>query len=159
MINTQQVNRRQLRFESIDEVLADVEKIVAAAHAGSLQQTGNWTPGQIMAHLAAWIEYGYDGYPIKTPWFIRMILRLTLPGLLKNGMKPGIKIPGVSRGTVGQDGQPLDQAAQRLQKAFLRLKNGEQCTYDSPGFGAMSHEDRIRLNLRHAELHLSFLDL
>ena len=159
MIDTKQVTRRQLRFESIDEVLADVDKIVAAAHAGSLQQIGNWTPGQIMAHLAAWIEYGYDGYPMKTPWFIRMILRLMLPGMLKNGMKPGVKIPGISAGTTGQDDQPLDQAAERLKKAFLRLKNGEQCPHDSPGFGAMSHEDRIRLNLRHAELHLSFLSL
>ncbi len=77
--------------------------------------------------------------------------------LLKNGMKPGARIPGLSAGTVGQDDQPLDQAADRLKKAFLRLQNGEQAKYDSPGFGAMSHEDRIKLNLRHAELHLSFL--
>ncbi len=73
------VARRKLRFESIDEVLADVDKVVAAAHAGTLEQLGNWKPGQVMAHLAAWIEYGYVGYPLKTPWFIRMILRLTLP--------------------------------------------------------------------------------
>ncbi len=48
-------------LKSIDEVLADVDRLVAAAHAGTLQQIGNWTPGQVMAHLAAWIEYGYDG--------------------------------------------------------------------------------------------------
>ncbi len=38
----------------------------------------------------------------------------------------------------------------------MRLKNGEPCTHDSPAFGALSHEDRIRLNLRHAELHLGY---
>lgn len=157
MLNTKTVTRRQLKFESIDQVLADVDQIAGAARAGALKQLGNWTPGQVMAHLAAWIEYGYDGYPVKTPWFIRMILKFALPGILKNGMKPGVKIPGVSGGTTGQIDQPLDEAAERLKKAFMRLKNGEQCTFDSPAFGAMSHDDRIRLNLRHAELHLSFL--
>jgi hypothetical protein len=150
--------RRVLRFESIDEVLADVDKILAADRAGTLKAIGNWRPGQVLAHLAAWIEYGYVGYPVKRPpWFIRFILKRMLPGMLKKGMSPGVKIPGVAGGTTGQDDQPTEQAAERLKTAWLRLKNGEQCTYDSPGFGAMSHEDRIRLNLRHAELHQSFL--
>lgn len=158
MINTKKVARRKLRFESIDEVLVDVDKIVAAAQAGTLQSIGNWKPGQVLAHVAAWIEYGYVGYPVKTPpWIIRFILKRMLPGMLNGGMRPGVKIPGVSAGTTGQDDQPLDQAAERLKKAFLRLKSGEQCDYDSPAFGAMSHQDRILLNLRHAELHLSFL--
>ncbi len=157
MVDTKKATRRLLRFETIDDVLADIDQLVAAAHAGTLQQLGNWKPGQVFAHVAAWIEYGYDGYPMKTSWFIRMLLRMMLPGLLKNGLKPGAKIPGVPGGTTGQDDQPIDEAAQRLKKAFLRLKSDEHCPYDSPGFGAMSHADRIRLNLRHAELHMSFL--
>lgn len=157
MTDTKTVARRQLQFDSIDAVLADVDNLLAAAHTGSLQQLGNWKPGQVFAHLAAWIEYGYNGYPMKTPWFLRILLKLMLPGLLKNGMKPGVKIPGISGGTTGQDDQPIGEAAERLKQAFMRLKKGEKCSYDSPAFGAMSHEDRIRLNLRHAELHLSFL--
>ena len=158
MTNTDKQQRRKLRFETIESVLADVDAVVAAAHAGQLQVLGNWTPGQVLAHLAAWIEYGYEGYPLKAPpWILRVLLRFMLPGMLKKGMRPGVKIPGVSGGTVGQDDQPIDQAAARLKQAFGRLKNGEKCSYNSPAFGAMSHEDRIRLNLRHAELHLSFL--
>ncbi|MCC6508131.1 MAG: DUF1569 domain-containing protein [Pirellulaceae bacterium] len=158
MINTAKVERRKLRFESIEEVLADVDSLVASAQAGTLQSVGNWTSGQVMAHLAAWIEYGYEGYPVKAPpWILRFILKLMLPGMLKHGMRPGVKIPGIAGGTTGQEDQPLDQAAARLKKAFLRLNSGEQCSYDSPAFGPMSHADRIRLNLRHAELHLSFL--
>lgn len=158
MINTKKVARRKLRFESIDEVLVDVDKIVAAAQAGTLESIGNWKPGQVLAHVAAWIEYGYVGYPMKKPlWIIRFIMKRMLPGMLNSGMSPGVKIPGISGGTTGQDDQPLDHAAERLKKAFLRLKSGEQCDYDSPAFGAMSHQDRILLNLRHAELHLSFL--
>ena len=48
-------------------------------------------------------------------------------------------------------------AADRLKSAFERLQSGEPAKYDSPAFGKMSHEDRIELNLRHAELHLGFL--
>ncbi len=97
MVDTKKATRRLLRFETIDDVLADIDQLVAAAHAGTLQQLGNWKPGQVFAHVAAWIEYGYDGYPMKTSWFIRMLLRMMLPGLLKNGLKPGAKIPGPRR--------------------------------------------------------------
>ncbi len=62
-----------------------------------------------------------------------MILRLMLPGMLNKGMKPGVKIPGVSGGTTGQEDQPIDQAAERLKRAFMRLKNGEKCPTIAPG--------------------------
>ncbi len=158
MQDTKKVERRQLRFESIDEVLVEVDRIVAASHAGTLKAQGNWTAGQILAHLAAWIEYGYNGFPMKPlPWIVRSILRLTLPGMLKKGMRPGVMIPGISAGTTGQDDMPIDAAADRLRRALARLAAGEECPHDSPAFGKLSHDDRIRLNLRHCELHLSFL--
>jgi hypothetical protein len=56
------------------------------------------------------------------------------------------------------DDMPTREAADRLKQAFRRLESGEPAKFHSPAFGAMSHEDRIRLNLRHAELHLGFLD-
>jgi len=37
------------------------------------------------------------------------------------------------------------------------LESDELARYDSPAFGPMSHQERVALNLRHAELHLSFL--
>ena len=52
---------------------------------------------------------------------------------------------------------PLAEGAARLRKAVARLQAGEPARYDSPAFGPMNHEERIQLNLRHAELHLSFL--
>lgn len=157
-INTKKVERRKLQFQAINDVLKDIDSIVAAAHAGTLRVSGNWTAGQIMAHLAAWIEYGYVGYPVKKPiWLLRVLLRTMLPGILNKGMKPGVTIPGIPGGTTGQEDMPLDQAAERLRAALQRLDTDRNCAHDSPAFGVMSHEDRIRLNLRHAELHLSFM--
>lgn len=150
--------RVALRFESVDDVLRHVELIVAAHREGRLRAIGNWSAGQILAHLAAWIEYGYVGYPIAAPpWPIRIVLKCMLGRYLKKGMPAGVRIPGVPQGTVGQDEMPLEAAADRLSTALERLKGNQTCTFDSPAFGPMSHSDRIRLNLRHAELHFANL--
>ncbi len=158
-VNTGKVDGyRQLQFESIAQVLSEVDRMVQAESRGELRAIGNWTAGQIFAHLAAWIEYGYDGYPVKSPpWPIRMVLKLMLRKYLSKGMPRGVKIPGVPDGTTGMDAMGTEEAAKRLKAAFSRLEKGEACPHDSPAFGKMSHEDRIRLNLRHAELHLGYL--
>lgn len=150
---------RKLRFNSIAEVNRELDNIAELNRTGRLLTSGKWTPGQIMAHLAAWIEYGYDGYPLKSPpWFIRWFLRLRLPKMLESGMPRGVKIPGIPGGTVGADDMPTDAGIARLRKAFKRLDDREEALHDSPAFGKMSHDDRIRLNLRHAELHLGHLN-
>jgi hypothetical protein len=149
---------RTIRFDSIDECVAEIRRIVSAEQEGSLRTIGNWTPGQILAHVAAWIEYGYEGFPIAPPpFFVRWILRLRLRKMLRDGMPRGVRIPGVSEGTVGMDPMATSDAAERLLRAMERLNSGEEAKFHSPAFGAMSHEDRIKLNLRHAELHLGFL--
>lgn len=151
-------NRRQLWFATIDDAVAEVDRIEEADKAGRLKAIGSWTPGQILAHVAAWIEYGYDGYPMQPPpWFIRQFLRWRVKKYLRVGMPAGVRIPNVKNGTYGTEPLGTADAAARLRRAFLRLRSGEPARFDSPAFGPMSHEDRVRLNLRHAELHLSFL--
>jgi hypothetical protein len=158
-VNTAKVtDRRQLQFNGIDDVLAEIDRIVAADQAGTMRQLGNWTPGQNLGHVAAWINYSYDGFPLKPPpWFIRIILRNLVKKYLRKGMPNGVRIPGAENGTYGTDSMTTADGAEKLRLALRRLQSDEPAKYDSPGFGAMSHPDRIRLNLRHAELHLSFL--
>ena len=158
-INTQTVSGyRKLCFHSIDDCQTEIQRIVAADEKGTLRAIGNWTPGQVMAHVAAWIDYAYDGYPIGAPpFFVRWILRFQLKTMLKNGMPRGVRIPGIKDGTTGMDQLTTREAADRLTAAFQRLSDREPARFDSPAFGAMSDDDRIRLNLRHAELHLGFL--
>ena len=149
---------RSLRFQSIEDCIAEVQRILEADLRGTLRSTGNWSAGQVLAHVAAWIEYGYEGYPIgKPPFLIRWILRMSLKSTLRRGMSKGVRIPGVKGGTTGADHMPTVAAANRLLSALRRLQSGEEATFDSPGFGAMSMADRVQLNLRHAELHLGFL--
>lgn len=158
-VNTAKVeSRRALRFSTIDDVLKDIDGIVAADQAGTLRQLGNWTPGQVFGHVAAWLNYSYDGYPIKPPpWFIRIILRMKIKKYMRDGMPAGVRIPGVANGTFATEPLSTGEGAERLRRALQRLQSDEPAKYDSPAFGEMSHADRIQLNLRHAELHFSFL--
>lgn len=151
-------DRRKLRFNRIEDLLAEIDRIAAADKAGNLRRSGNWTAGQTFGHLASWITYGYEGYPFPPPpWFIRWILRLKVKQYLKDGMPAGVRIPKVDEGTYATQELPTDAGADRLRQALRRLNSGEACRFESPAFGPMSHEDRMALNLRHAELHLGFL--
>ncbi len=53
---------RKLRFDSIEAVLEELKAFESASRANRLRVTGNWSPSQILSHLAAWIEYGYTGF-------------------------------------------------------------------------------------------------
>jgi hypothetical protein len=149
-------DRRKVQFATVEDLLADVDRIVAADRQGRLRRTGNWTAGQALGHLATWINFAYEGFPDRPPWFIRWILRRKKVKYLRDGMDAGIHIPRVPGGTRGLEVLSTDEGAARLRKALQRLQS-EPAKFDSPAFGPMSLQERIALNLRHAELHLSFL--
>ena len=148
--------RRILRFESLDEMLADVDRLVQAEKAGRLKHVGNWTLGQVLGHLAVWTEYSYTGPPIKAPLFIKLMLRLRKRKFLYGPMRAGVKIPGVKGGTLATEPMAVDEARGRLRRATERLKT-EAPTVPNIIFGPLSHDEWIALILRHAELHLGFL--
>jgi hypothetical protein len=158
-INTGKVtDRRKIAFRSPDELLADVDRIVAADRAGKLRRTGNWTSGQILGHLASWSSYPYDGYPpdLRPPWFIKAILRLRKNAFLRGQLPAGVHIPKIEGGTKGAEACALDEGHTRFRRAWDRLRAGPP-TQPNIIFGPLTHEQWIGLNLRHAELHLSFL--
>lgn len=158
MIDTRKAERRTLHFATIDALLRDVDRIVAADRNGRLRRTGNWTAGQTFHHIATWIDYNYDGFPMKPlPFLLRWLVRRRVRKLLHDGLTPGVRMPGLAEGTWGIKDVPTDEAAEHLCISLARLKSGEPCPFDHPVFGPLSHEDRIALNLRHAELHLGFL--
>lgn len=151
-------DRRPLHLPYLAALSDELDRIEAGQHAGQLQTVGNWTPGQILGHLAAWIHYGWEGYPVKAPpWLVRVILRWQLKKILSKGMSSGVRIPGVQGGTTGIEPVPFEQGMAEMRRGIERLEAAEPPAHHSPAFGEMSDEDRVLLNLRHAELHLSFL--
>ena len=65
------------------------------------------------------------------------------------------RLPG---GTVGLEELSTDDGLRRFREAFTRLRQTAP-TKSNPVFGPLTHEQWIALNLRHAELHLSFHQL
>lgn len=151
-------DRRAVRFERLADLRADLDRLERAHVAGRLRRGGNWTEGQVFTHLAAFIEYGYGGYPkeVSPPWFVRWIIRLKKREYLSKGMPAGVRIPGTKEGTIGMEDVGFEEGLARYRAAVDRLEQQEP-PVESPAFGAMSHGDKVRLQLRHAELHLSFL--
>jgi hypothetical protein len=158
MINSRKVtDRRQLRFASLDEGVRDAEALAEAERQGSLRVTGNWTLGQSIGHVAFWARAPFDGYPEmpQMPWLLRKLLPLFKNGFLNKRLPAGGRIPGVPEGTFGTEQLTTDDALAQLRAAFERLGR-ESPTVPNPIFGELTHEEWIKLNLRHAELHLGF---
>jgi hypothetical protein len=150
--------RRPLRFESIDQAIAEAEQLVAAEREGRLTSVGNWNLGQILGHLATWANFAFDGYPreVHAPFFVRCIVRMFRGQILRKGMMAGVRIGKVPGGTLGIEEFEAQEGLERFVAAMNRLKASSP-TAKNPVFGKMTHEQWIALNLRHAELHMSFL--
>lgn len=156
MIDTKQAAHRNLRFASIDDAIAEVDRILASEAAGRLRRTGNWTAGQIFGHLATWIEFGYVGYPMRVSWFGRLMARLMRGSFVRRGLPKGFRISGAPAGTYGVEDMSAAEGARRFKALLERLRN-EPAKFPSPAFGPMPRESEIGLALRHAELHMGYL--
>ncbi len=158
-VDTAKAKRRMLRFETLEEMLAEAERITRAERAGKLKRLGNWSPGQAFGHLARWSDFAYEGYPpgARPPAVIRFMLRFMKKKFLNQGLPAGVRIPKVEGGTYGVERLTIDDGLDRLRRAVERLKK-ERAKFPSPAFGEMSREEQVALNLRHAELHLGFFE-
>src|SRR4051812_9428367 len=143
--------RRQLRFETIEDALGEADRLAAAEREARLDRAGNWALGQTLGHLATWANFAFDGYPpeVRAPLPVRLILRLMRGRILKGGMMPGVKVGKVPGGTLGLDALPADEGLRRFRAAMERLR-GAAPTAVNPVFGRLTHGQWIQLNLRRA---------
>jgi hypothetical protein len=150
--------RRRLRFKTIDDALAEADRLAAAEREGRLKQNGNWPLGLMLGHLATWANFAHDGYPpeVCPAWPIRFMIGLFKNRILTSGMSPGMKIGRMPGGTLGLDPLSTEEGLARYHTALRRLAAAAP-TIASPVFGKLTHAQWIQLNLRHAELHFSHL--
>jgi hypothetical protein len=134
--------RRSLRFESTDQVMAEVDRLVEAEHAGRLKRLGNWTLGQALGHLSVWGRVQLHGRAHQGP---------VLPQMDAAAAETEISecADAGRREDSGRRGRNVGD------RAMDRLKS-EAPTALNVIFGPLSHEEWIAINLRHAELHLGF---
>jgi hypothetical protein len=157
-VNTAKVKgRRSLHFNSFDEIVAEAERLAA----GRTVQLGNWSLGQILKHLAAVMHASIDGMTYQPPWFVRWTMRvvgqLITRYVLAHGMWAGFQLPRpLAREVVAADGTTTEEGLAALRAAVRRLKTDPRRDGISP-FGRLTPEQWDRIQLRHAELHLSFI--
>ena len=73
--------------------------------------------------------------------------------ILNKGMMPGVKVGRLPGGTVGLDEVAPEEGLARWRVA-MQLLEASAPSIDNPAFGRLTHEEWVKLNLRHAELHL-----
>lgn len=146
--------RRELSFSSLDEVVADAERL----SQGDVRTTGNHSFGQILKHLA--LTHDMATGKIKTPR-PPLHMRLLMPflkGMILNGpVKPGFKLPKASEEFFWPDGEiDIQEALTHLRESVENYKaNGPLAVH--PVFGKVSREQNDRLNCGHCAMHLSFV--
>jgi len=150
MINTKQVQgRRSVRYSSLDELLSDARKLAAC----EVQTLGNWSQGQIYEHLARALDSSIDGVDFSVPAPARWLMSLLMKKkFLYKEIPAGFKVTGkqLPEETSVADGlHSLEQAVER--------QEGESSRIMHPGFGSLTNQEWDAFNLRHAEMHMSFL--
>ena len=153
MKNTKKVTgRRPLRFHSLDEIVADAEALAS----GPIQPLGNWSAGQVFDHLARSFSIPLSGVILPIPWYIRCGARLLKPYILRAKMSAGIRLDGESAAALVPEPISTEQGLAHLREVVARWKVKTTLPVHSI-FGSLTDEEWTQLQLRHAELHLSFL--
>jgi hypothetical protein len=153
MVNTKKVaDRRSLHFESLDDILTDVERL----GEGEIRTSGNWTPAQNVQHVGRLIGFSVDGFPFRAPWYLRLVGPLFKRQALSKPPPPGFGLGGQLEALVPDPDVTWDQALDELRATIQKAKR-DGMSEPSPILGRMTHDEWVRLHCRHAELHFSFL--
>jgi len=147
--------RRDVAYESLDDLLMDAERLVAAREVKML---GNWSLGQMLGHLGASLHMSIDGSDHRPAWYIRLLGPLLKRRVLRK-MSAGFQLPKpVADKLIPVDPVAADEGLRLLQEAIKRFRSD---TSRKPHnvFGKLTGAEWHQLHLRHAELHMSFATL
>lgn len=153
-IDTAKVNgRRQLQFNCIDDVLADVERLAKCSEVRAL---GNWSSGQVLRHLTMVMDGSIDGTPKVMPAIVQLTFRLIAKRrFLNKPMSAGFQLPSKAAFLIPSE-TSWEEGVREFRRAVERLKT-EADRMPHPAIGSLTREEWDLLHCRHAELHLSFL--
>jgi hypothetical protein len=144
-------DRRQLKFNTLDDILADVERL----KAGKVRSLGNWSPGQNLKHLEILMIGCLDGIEVKVSFLMRIAVSLLKGRVLTKPMSAGLQLPKAAAALLPAE-TSWEDGVQGICAALLRMKT-EVHRHAHPVLGALTRDQWDQLHCRHCELHLSFL--
>jgi hypothetical protein len=147
-------NRRQLHFNSLDDILADVERL---AQSPEIKNLGNWPAGAVLGHLATSLNKSIDGFSNRPPAVVRVLCRAFFKrAFLTKPMSAGFKLPARAQAELYDASTTREAGLQALRQAIKRLQT-ETRRAPNPVVGELTREEWDQFHCRHCELHLSFL--
>ena len=144
--------RRELRFETYDDLLAEVERLAA----GDVRLLGNWSLGQNIAHLSRVMIASLDGFPFSANPLMRFFARLLFKKKFLTKPLPAGFQASPSAGALMPGETSSDEGLGEMRAAIQRCK-GESGRVMHPFLGDLSLPQWEMFHLRHAEMHLSFV--
>ena len=143
-ISTSKVQgRRTLKFSSLQDVLADAERM----SAGNVKALGNWSAGQIFQHLAKSLNDSIDGSDARFPWYLTVPARLMKKKLINGSMPPGFKLPAGAAKILEPGPTSTEAGLSALRSAIARVQRDPKRA-NSPVFGALTEEEWTKIQLR-----------
>lgn len=141
--------RRTVRYASLSELLNDAEQLSTM----KIRTLGNWSFGQILKHISMSLDSSIDGAGFALPAPARWLMSLLMKRkFLTKPIPPGFKTPAkfVPSETSITDGlAALRTAIDRQSREAKRAPH--------PAFGKIPNEEWNEFNLRHSEMHMSFV--
>lgn len=155
--------RRAIHLNTIDDLAAEVERLVEAAASGRVQSLGRWSTAQALWHVGRMIEFSFDGFPFRyrrgLKWLTLILRAVAWRWLIRMALRPGFKNPPYAAALEPDQTVTLEAAAERIRRQIARIQNGEQMTQACSIEGPYTHEQWVYTHLRHAELHFGFLEV
>ena len=147
--------RRELHFNSLNEVQAEVERLAA----GEVRTVGNHSFSEIINHLAISQDVSAGRTQAPPPPFLMRLMRPLMRRMVINSkpLKPGIKLPAAGESFFWPQSDLDVPAAVRKFKDSTQNYLNSGPIENHPFFGKLSREESDSLNCRHAALHLSFV--
>ncbi len=159
-VNTRRAAHRALRFDSLSALEAELDRIETGLAAGAVRTTGNWSVGQICEHLGKFVRCSYDGFDGQAPWVLRVVATALFKrsAMGKGAMPRGLRLPKKAEAMLPAPGVSDAEGLAMLLGQLARIRSGEQMTHHSPVFGSLTHEQWVHLHLKHAAMHLGFVE-
>ncbi len=149
-IKTKKVQgRRNVRYESFDDLLNDAQQLTHE----NVRTLGNWSQGQIYEHIARALHSSIDGVGFTLPFALRWFMSTFMK---RKFLREKIPAGFTTTEKFSPDDISAEEGLASLQKAIERQKH-EPKRVRHPAFGNISREEWDSFQLRHAELHMSFL--
>lgn len=147
--------RRELEFRNLDEVVADVEQLAK----GEVRTTGTHSFSNIVKHLALTHDMATGKTPPPSfPWYMKLGMVFMRKSILADKpLTPGFKLPPKAQAYFWPEREyEISESIAHLKESVEYFKSNGPLE-KHPVFGVATTEQNLRLNCRHAALHLSFV--